>query len=136
MKSAMNTWMCLIVAAMALCFFSCAQESVKESSEISKPSEPTPPPSQPALQPGEVKEESLSGSAQPSVNASASGVSPIMIRQVQHRLNALNFKVGTPDGKLGGQTVKALKAYQKSRGMVPDGKLTEEVYLRLSSDKP
>ena len=52
-------------------------------------------------------------------------VSPVMIRQVQVWLNTLRYKAGTPDGKMSAQTVQAVKAYQKSRGMTVDGKITE-----------
>ena len=138
MKSPLYKWTGLVIVGIGLCLFSCAQESVKESGTDQPGSSPVEaPPSEPALAPGEMKEESLSMPAEPSpADPSTAVVSPIMIRQVQHRLNALNFKAGAPDGKMGAQTVRALKSYQKSRGLTPDGKVTEEVCRRLSSDTP
>lgn len=65
-------------------------------------------------------------------NSGTNGVvSPVMIRQVQTWLNTLRFKAGPPDGRMGAQTVQAVKAYQKSRGLVIDGNITEALRDRL-----
>lgn len=84
-------------------------------------------PTPPRPGPGEVFEEDLSGGA----GGSNGVVSPVMVRQVQTWLNALRYKAGTPDGKLGAQTVQAVKAYQKSRGLAVDGNITEQLRDRL-----
>jgi len=43
------------------------------------------------------------------------------IEQIQQRLNALGFDAGKPDGIIGPATRSALRAFQKSQGMIADG---------------
>lgn len=43
------------------------------------------------------------------------------VREMQQALNARGFDVGTPDGVLGPNTRRGLRAYQRSVGAVPDG---------------
>lgn len=42
-------------------------------------------------------------------------------REMQERLNALGFDVGVPDGIAGSNTRRQLQAFQRSRGLTPDG---------------
>lgn len=51
--------------------------------------------------------------------------------QIQSRLNAMGFDAGTPDGKLGTQSIEAIKAFQRSRGMAPDGYATPALLTAL-----
>ena len=46
------------------------------------------------------------------------------IREAQRILNKLGFKAGTVDGKVGSQTVSAMKAFQSDRGVPQDGVLS------------
>lgn len=55
----------------------------------------------------------------PSANEAA--LSRHTIEQFQQRLNALGFDVGEPDGNIGPATRSALRAFQKSIGMIADG---------------
>lgn len=41
--------------------------------------------------------------------------------ELQTELNRRGFGVGTPDGKVGPATRRGIRAYQRSRGLVPDG---------------
>lgn len=43
------------------------------------------------------------------------------IREMQNRLNELGFDAGTADGIVGPGTRSAIRAFQQSRGMIPDG---------------
>lgn len=51
--------------------------------------------------------------------------------QIQNRLNALGLNAGEPDGKLGTQSIEAIKALQRSRGMAPDGYATPALLKAL-----
>jgi membrane-bound lytic murein transglycosylase B len=55
------------------------------------------------------------------------------IEQIQQRLNALGFEVGEPDGILGPTTRSALRAFQKSNGMIPDGYPDSTTLLALTT---
>lgn len=52
----------------------------------------------------------------------------------QRALAALGYDVGAPDGLIGMKTRTALRAWQKSRGLVADGYLSEGMVLRLKSE--
>lgn len=52
----------------------------------------------------------------------------------QRALAALGFDPGTPDGVVGMNTRKALRAWQKSRGLVADGYLSSEMVRRLRAE--
>lgn len=41
--------------------------------------------------------------------------------EIQRRLTALGFDTGGIDGRLGAQSVEAIKAFQRNRGLTPDG---------------
>src|SRR5690606_30609752 len=53
------------------------------------------------------------------------------VRQLQIALNAAGFDTGNPDGILGSGTRKAIRAYQKSKGMIADGYPSAEVFAAL-----
>ena len=52
----------------------------------------------------------------------------------QAALNQLGFDAGAPDGIVGVNTRKALRAYQQARGLVADGYLSLEMVRRLRSE--
>lgn len=56
------------------------------------------------------------------------------IRRLQAALNANGFDVGTPDGLVGPNTRKGLRAYQRSLGVTPDGYPTQTLIQRLTHD--
>jgi len=59
---------------------------------------------------------------------------PLMRRQVrdmQEALNARGFEVGVPDGIMGPNTRRGLRAYQRSIGVTPDGFATLSLLERL-----
>ena len=61
---------------------------------------------------------------------------PLMRRQVremQRLLNERGFDVGQPDGIMGPNTRRGLRAYQRSIGMTPDGFATLRLLERLQS---
>lgn len=43
------------------------------------------------------------------------------VQELQQALNELGFQTGTPDGRFGDSTRRALMAFQKSKGLDPDG---------------
>ncbi|WP_454700233.1 cell division protein PodJ [Agrobacterium burrii] len=53
------------------------------------------------------------------------------IRNIQAILNKNGFDAGQPDGKLGKNTVTAIKDFQKSVGQAPDGRITNELVTAL-----
>jgi localization factor PodJL len=53
------------------------------------------------------------------------------IRNIQAILNNNGFDAGTPDGNMGDKTISALKSFQKSVGLTPDGKITDDVVKQL-----
>ena len=53
------------------------------------------------------------------------------IRNIQAILNNNGFDAGQPDGTMGDKTVAALKKFQTSIGMQPDGKVTDKVVKEL-----
>jgi peptidoglycan hydrolase-like protein with peptidoglycan-binding domain len=55
------------------------------------------------------------------------------LRQVQERLQQLGFDAGPADGLMGQRTKAALQAYQRSIDASADGKLTNELYQRLTA---
>ena len=52
----------------------------------------------------------------------------------QRALNGLGFDTGEPDGVVGVNTRSALRAWQKSRGLVADGYLSVEMVRRLKAE--
>jgi len=50
---------------------------------------------------------------------------------MQRRLKELGFDPGPPDGSIGPRTTAALRAFQRSIGTTPDGKLTADLYQRI-----
>ncbi len=53
--------------------------------------------------------------------------------EIQRLLMAKGFDTGGVDGKLGAKSVEAVKAFQRSRGMVPDGYADSRVLAMLRS---
>ena len=54
--------------------------------------------------------------------------------ELQALLNQRGFSVGTADGRIGPATRKGIRAYQRSRGMVPDGYASIVLLARLKLD--
>ncbi|MBF0217087.1 MAG: peptidoglycan-binding protein [Candidatus Omnitrophica bacterium] len=54
------------------------------------------------------------------------------VKNAQEALKKAGFEPGPIDGVLGPKTVKALKAFQKANGLVPDGKLGDKTWGALS----
>lgn len=53
------------------------------------------------------------------------------VRELQQALNAQGFDVGNPDGIMGPNTRRGLRAYQQSIGVIPDGFATLSLLERL-----
>ena len=53
---------------------------------------------------------------------------------LQADLAKLGFDPGSADGILGSQTRRALRAYQKSRGLIPDGYASEQLLVRIEQE--
>lgn len=58
------------------------------------------------------------------------------ITEVQQRLGALGYNVGTPDGVLGPGTQRALKAFQRAHDLAPTGALNPATIAALESTNP
>ena len=55
-----------------------------------------------------------------------------VIRTVQQRLAALGYRVARVDGRLGEDTVKAIRDFEMDKGLVPKGRICAELVVRLS----
>ena len=55
-----------------------------------------------------------------------------VIRTVQQWLAALGYQVGRVDGRLGEETVKAIRDFEMDKGLVPKGRVSAELVVRLS----
>jgi len=51
--------------------------------------------------------------------------------QLQTRLNALGYEVGTPDGVVGRRTEAAIRAYQRDQGLEVTGQPSPALLARL-----
>lgn len=60
-------------------------------------------------------------------------LSTVRIKKMQSRLASLGFAPGEPDGILGPMTREAIRDFQKSRNMVPDGYPREEFFAALDN---
>ncbi|EEA01129.1 Peptidoglycan-binding domain 1 protein [Burkholderia sp. H160] len=58
--------------------------------------------------------------------------SAMTVAQMQAKLNALGFPVGTPDGHMGNRTRRALKYFQKSQGLPQTGEPDSATVAALS----
>ncbi|HET8790418.1 MAG TPA: lytic murein transglycosylase, partial [Modicisalibacter sp.] len=58
-------------------------------------------------------------------------LSRTQVKQLQTRLNANGFEVGTPDGIIGPNTRSGLREFQRSIGEIPDGFATLDLLERL-----
>ncbi|MFC2991235.1 lytic murein transglycosylase [Halomonas tibetensis] len=59
-------------------------------------------------------------------------LSRAQVREMQRSLNARGFEVGTPDGIMGPNTRRGLRAYQRTIGTAPDGFATLSLLERLT----
>jgi hypothetical protein len=64
-------------------------------------------------------------------NSDCSVQTSAAIAQVQNRLNSMNYDAGRVDGKMGNQTIKALRAYQRAEGKKIDGKINDDILRSL-----
>jgi membrane-bound lytic murein transglycosylase B len=55
-------------------------------------------------------------------------------RELQELLLRRGFSVGTPDGRLGGRTRAAIRDYQASVGLIPDGFASATILARLRGE--
>lgn len=53
------------------------------------------------------------------------------IKQLQQKLNELGFDAGKPDGILGSNSRKSLRAFQASKGLIPDGFPDDNTFTAL-----
>jgi peptidoglycan hydrolase-like protein with peptidoglycan-binding domain len=74
----------------------------------------------------------LEGSGGPAARANAgSGEPEQTIRTVQKGLAALGYPIGHVDGRLGEDTVKAIRDFELDRGLVPKGRISAELVTQL-----
>ncbi len=73
-----------------------------------------------AAAPTSAADSSAGGSAE----ASSSGLTKNVVRQMQSMLASLGYDVGTPDGVAGQKTVVAVKQFQEENGLEATGELT------------
>ena len=56
------------------------------------------------------------------------------VAAIQQRLQVHSFKVGTIDGTYGSRTASAVRAFQQSKGLKPDGIVDKETWTALAAD--
>ncbi len=66
-------------------------------------------------------------------SALAYGYSSKYIEKIQTQLTELGFNPGIIDGKMGPDTREAIKAFQKSIGRRPTGRVTKALYWQLKN---
>ncbi len=71
----------------------------------------------------------VDGSAAPSQTRAGASMS---MREAQERLSGLGYNVGTPDGSAGPRTTKALREFQKDKGIAVTGRLDTATQDALS----
>ncbi len=54
-----------------------------------------------------------------------------LVKSVQTELNRLGYATGTPDGRIGPKTRKAIAAFQRRHGLAGDGRATAALHERL-----
>jgi peptidoglycan hydrolase-like protein with peptidoglycan-binding domain len=69
----------------------------------------------------------------PSGSSQGGGSDQSTVRQVQEQLKSAGFDPGPIDGQMGPQTQKALRDYQKSKGMKATGQLDQDTEQALLS---
>lgn len=81
---------------------------------------------------GSLGVDGASSAPAPAPAAAVSGMSlQAKIRKAQSTLNSLGYNAGTPDGKVGGNTRTAVKAFQADNGMNPTGRLDPATLNKL-----
>ena len=63
----------------------------------------------------------------------AYGYSTKYVKKIQTQLTELGFHPGFIDGKMGPDTAAAIKAFQKSIGRRPTGRITKALYWQLQN---
>lgn len=59
-----------------------------------------------------------------------------MIRQVQQLLAARGYRPGPADGRLSGETVAAIRAFERDQRLAPKGRISADVLVRLQDNAP
>lgn len=57
------------------------------------------------------------------------------IKRIQTALRTLGYNIGVADGKMGAQTVEAIKSYQTQAGMIDDGRASYFLLEKLEEEK-
>ena len=52
-------------------------------------------------------------------------------KELQQRLSRAGFNTGGVDGKIGPKTLAAIRSYQASKGLIPDGYASLKLLRRL-----
>jgi peptidoglycan hydrolase-like protein with peptidoglycan-binding domain len=78
---------------------------------------------------GDIERAEVSGSV---ADRGASAGAAEVIRSVQRWLAALGYQPGQADGRLGEETVKAIRDFEVDKGMVPRGRVCAELVGRLN----
>ncbi len=68
----------------------------------------------------------------PSVPKAHSRHAESIIRSVQQWLAALGYQPGRADGRIGEDTVRALREFEMDKGLVPKGRISAEIVVRLT----
>lgn len=58
------------------------------------------------------------------------------VASVQERLNELGYNAGRADGRMGPHTRSAIRAYQRDRGLLADGRATPQLAGHLWAYDP
>jgi peptidoglycan hydrolase-like protein with peptidoglycan-binding domain len=72
------------------------------------------------------------GSDQAGAGKARSARAEQLIGSMQHALAALGYQPGRLDGQLGEETSRAIREFEMDKGLVPKGRISAELMLRLT----
>ncbi len=62
------------------------------------------------------------------------GLAIAEVQEIQRHLNTLGYEVGEPDGRIGPMTRRAMRNYQRDRGLEQDAYADPELLVRLRGE--
>jgi peptidoglycan hydrolase-like protein with peptidoglycan-binding domain len=100
--------------------------------EVTQPVPPSPPPAAPSAQPAPATPQAAPAAAsQPPEPASRPAADPALVVLIQDRLDRAGYAPGPVDGRFGGRTQAALRAFEQDAGLPVTGQPSREALAAL-----